>query len=66
MNFQEIRKMAKTMDVKTHRMKKTDLIRAIQKAEENIDCYGSDRAHNCLEQKCLWRSDCVNGVANQP
>ncbi len=59
MNFQDIRKMAKAMDLKTHRMKKADLILAIQRAESNIDCYGSERGDSCQEQACLWRNDCV-------
>jgi hypothetical protein len=59
MRFQDIKKMAKAMDINTHRMKKTAIIRAIQRAENNIDCYGSDRLHSCQEQTCLWRSDCL-------
>jgi hypothetical protein len=40
-------------------MKKLDLIRAIQKAENNIDCYGTQRVTSCREETCLWRSDCL-------
>jgi len=43
MKFNEIRKMAKGMQINTYRMKKTDIIRAIQKAENNIECYGTER-----------------------
>ena len=60
MNFQDIRKMAMAMDLKTHRMKKTALILAIQRAESNMDCYGSERVDSCQEDACLWRRDCVD------
>jgi len=59
MNFNQIRKMAKEMGVNTYRMKKTDIIRAIQKAEHSIECYGTQRVTECMEDSCLWRGDCV-------
>jgi hypothetical protein len=60
MKFQEIRNMAKGMGInKYNNMKKIDLIRAIQKAENNIDCYGTQRVDSCQEETCLWRSDCL-------
>ena len=59
MRFQDIKKMAKDMDIYTYRMKKTDIIRAIQRAENNVECYGTDRVDSCQEQSCLWRSDCL-------
>ncbi|MDL1973656.1 MAG: SAP domain-containing protein [Desulfobacteria bacterium] len=59
MNFNAIRKMAKAMNINTYRMKKRDIIRAIQRTEQNIECYGTQRAHNCPENACLWRDDCL-------
>lgn len=59
MNFNQLRKMAKARGINTYRMKKTDIIRAIQRAEQNIDCYGSERVTVCNEESCLWRGDCV-------
>ena len=41
MNYNEIRKMAKEMGIKTHQAKKTDLIHSIQRKEKNIDCFGT-------------------------
>jgi hypothetical protein len=58
MKFQEIQKIAKGMGIKTYRMKKVDLVRTIQRQEENIDCYGTQRVENCQEPACLWRGDC--------
>ena len=59
MNFNEIRTMAKGMGINTYRMKKTEMIQNIQRAENNIDCYGTEMAQNCHEEACLWRSDCL-------
>ena len=57
MKFQEIRDMAKGMGIKKYNnMKKVDLILAIQKAENNMDCYGIQRVNSCQEETCLWRS----------
>ena len=60
MNFNDIRQKAKDMEIKTHRKNKSDLIRAIQRAENNIDCYGTTRVDVCDENACLWRSDCLS------
>lgn len=57
MNVTEIRKRARELKVKNYsRMRKDDLIRAIQLAEGNTDCY--KRITNCGETDCLWREDC--------
>ena len=47
------------MGIKTYRMHKADAIRAIQRAEKNIDCYGTDRVTHCNERNCTWRTDCL-------
>ena len=60
MRFQDIQKMAKGMGINTFRMKKTNIIRAIQGKENNIECYGTERANHCEEEACLWRSDCLS------
>ena len=69
MNFNEIRRMAMDMDINTHRMKKADLIQAIQRAEKNIECFGTERVDYCHEEICLWRTDCLssnNGKKTTP
>ena len=60
MNYNEIRKMAIDMGINTHRMKKHDLVRAIQKTENNMECFGTPRVDYCNEEICLWRDDCVS------
>ena len=59
MKFNEIRKMAKGMNINTYRMKKIDIIHAIQSKENNIECYGTGRIRNCNEKSCIWRDDCI-------
>jgi hypothetical protein len=59
MKFNEIRKIAKGMGVNTYRMKKADIIHAIQHIENNIECYGTERVEYCNEDSCLWRDDCL-------
>ena len=58
MKFNDIRRKAKEMQIKSHRMNKKDLIRAIQRAESNIECYATPRVEVCSEDSCLWRNDC--------
>jgi hypothetical protein len=59
MNFNELRQMAKRMGINTHRVKKPDIIHSIQRAENNIECFNTQRVEYCCEHVCLWRNDCV-------
>lgn len=60
MIFNEIRRMAKGKGVNTYGMGKIDTIRAIQRAEKNIECYGTQRVEYCHEDSCLWKNDCLS------
>jgi hypothetical protein len=59
MKLQEIKAIAKSKGVKDINIKKADLIRTIQKAEGNFDCFGSIKANECRQMTCLWREDCL-------
>ena len=59
MKIQEIQKIAKSMGINTFRMKKTDIVRAIQRAENNMDCFYTPRVEYCGELLCLWREECL-------
>ncbi len=59
MKFNAIKKIAKSMNIKTYKMKKIDIIHAIQHKENNIECYGTDRVEICNEDSCAWRVDCL-------
>ena len=58
MNMGEIKKKAKTQGVDPAKMKKADLIRAIQKAEGHTACYEKGD-ENCPYLDCCWRADCL-------
>ena len=54
----ELRQKAKDLDVKnTGKLRKEELIHAIQLAEGNTDCFG--RIPDCRELECLFRPDCL-------
>jgi hypothetical protein len=59
MTLKQIKNIAKTKGVKAGTMKKENIIRAIQLAEGNFDCFGSAAAGDCNQTDCLWRADCL-------
>lgn len=60
MKITEIREMAKQMGLKqAGRLKKGELIRRIQLAEGNFDCYESPGRLQCPQKECCWRKDCL-------
>ncbi len=54
-----VKNIAKKHGIKTEKMKKADMIRAIQRAEGNFDCFGSALSGECSQAECLWRKDCL-------
>ena len=59
MRLTEIRKIAKKRGIKTlGKFKKLELIRIIQRAEGNFDCFGTAMNY-CDQLNCLWRKDCL-------
>jgi len=59
MKLQKIKTIAKKWGIKTGNMKKTELIRAIQRAEGNLDCFRTAKSGQCDQTSCLWRIDCL-------
>lgn len=59
MKLDEIKKIAKRHNIKVGKLKKTDLVRAIQGAEGNEVCFETGAADNCEQDSCLWREVCV-------
>lgn len=59
MTVTEIKKIAKEKGVTSGKMKKQELIQAIQSAEGNIPCFMTKTANECSEESCLWRTDCI-------
>lgn len=58
MKLDEIREIAKQHNIKPGKMKKADLVRAIQQAEGNEACFDTGKAETCGQHTCLWREDC--------
>jgi hypothetical protein len=58
MTMEEIREIAKKRGVKPGKMKKRDLVRAIQDAEGNDPCFDTGKKDVCGQDACLWRKDC--------
>jgi hypothetical protein len=56
-NMKEIRTMARQLGIRSTRMEKAELIRAIQRAEGNYDCYGTATEAGCDQDECLWREN---------
>ena len=59
MTLKQVKEIAKTKGVKAGTMKKENIIRAIQRAEGNFDCFGSAAEGDCNQADCLWRTDCL-------
>lgn len=59
MRLSDIEKKAKAAGVKdTWKYTKKDLIKTIQRAEGNFDCFASAQG-NCDQMACCWRNDCL-------
>jgi hypothetical protein len=58
MTVKELRATAQDMGVSTKNLRKPELIRAIQLAEGNFDCFGRASGY-CDQVNCLFRKDCL-------
>jgi hypothetical protein len=59
MKMQEIREKAKGLGLKnTFGLTKPELIRRVQKAEGNFDCFGTAKDY-CDQMNCCFRDDCL-------
>jgi hypothetical protein len=59
MILKQIKEIAKEKGIKTGNMKKENIIRSIQRAEGNFDCFGTASSGYCDQTNCLWRNDCL-------
>jgi hypothetical protein len=60
MTLKQVKDIARQKNVKVGNMKKETIIRAIQKAEGNFDCFGTATAGICDQMNCMWRKDCLS------
>lgn len=58
MTVSEIGVIAKRLGLKVGKLRKVDLVRAIQAAEGNPACFCSGESGRCGQEACLWRVDC--------
>ena len=58
MNIAEIKERAKAQGVTIGKLKKEELVRAIQASEGNTACFNNGRAASCAQDHCIWRPDC--------
>ena len=58
MKMNEVKAKAKAVGIESGKMKKSDLIRAVQKAEGYNACYGSEGAADCQQTACCFMVDC--------
>jgi hypothetical protein len=57
MNVKEIRDKARSLGIKNYtKLKKADLIKAIQVTEGNAPCY--QEIIDCRQDDCCWMGDC--------
>ncbi len=59
MNLKQVKEIARSKGVKVGKMNKENIIRAIQKAEGNFECFGTAQNNYCDQTECLWREDCL-------
>ena len=59
MKLDEIKEIAKQHNIKVGKMKKAELVRAIQQAENNDVCFETGQSDTCGQDDCLWREDCA-------
>lgn len=51
--------MGRRLGIRSARMRKAELIRAIQRAEGNFDCFGRAAGEECDQLECFWREECL-------
>ena len=61
MKMVEVKAKAKLFGIKTSQKKKADIIRLIQRAEGNFDCFGTDKEY-CDQRDCSFREDCLSSI----
>jgi len=58
MKLEEIKEIARKQNIKVGKLKKAELVKAIQQSEGNVPCFDTGQASECGQAECLWRPDC--------
>jgi hypothetical protein len=65
MNLEEVRAIAKAGGIKVSKVRrKSDLIKTIQLAEGNFDCFASAFEGQCDQMGCCWRAACFEAAGH--
>jgi len=60
MRMSDIELKARKAGIKnTWRFSKKELVKAIQRAEGNFDCFGTATVY-CNQSACCWKTDCIS------
>jgi len=65
MQMQQIRTIAKEHGINAGKTTKVNLIRKIQQAEGNYECFATAASSECDQMGCLWRKDCLSSAKRQ-
>ena len=58
MKLEEIKTIAQQHSIKVGKMKKAELVQAIQRAEGNEQCFETSKSATCGQSSCSWREIC--------
>lgn len=58
MLVKEIKEIASQRSVDVRKMKKVEMVRAIQEHEGNTPCFQTGMKETCGQSECMWRDDC--------
>lgn len=59
MKLSDVQKIARTKGIKFDpKVQKPELIKTIQKAEGNFECFGT-ALNYCDQSVCMWKDDCL-------
>jgi hypothetical protein len=64
--FNEVRARVKALGIKQPRgAGKVELVRLLQQAEGNFDCFATAIDGECDQLDCIWREDCFDLAQRQ-
>ena len=58
MSMNDIKEKAKNLGIDASKMKKAEIVHAVQRAEGFNACYGTTNG-TCSQMECCWRWDCL-------
>ncbi len=60
MRFTDVKRVAERRGINTHRLDKREVVRAIQRASNSNECFGTNQVTACSHYSdCPWKNDCL-------